>query len=160
MAAAMGTCTPKIGRDPCDGGDVGGVIACDGDCLPNVSPSQIGDEACDPWAYCEELEFDGGDCECPGDYAGLTGPECCDGMIADPPSPTGTAAECYRNEWVCDREYEYEVCGCGAGWEPAESDCVVSCDDEGGTFAFCSGWDGEWECPEGMVFRSTCTEGD
>ena len=151
---------------------MGGVITCLEDCLPNVEPSQIGDGICDQWAYCEELGFDGGDCECPGDYGGLNGPECCDGMTAAPPSPAGFAAECHYNEWFCYGEYEVcgcgtayfvfaEICGCGTDGETAESDCVSSCDDEEGTFAYCeSGSASEWECPEGMVFRSTCTDAD
>jgi len=151
--------------DPCDGGDVGGVIACDGECLPNVDTSQIGDGACDAWAYCVELDFDGGDCECAGDYAGLTGPECCDGRAADPPIGTGSAAECYLDEWHCEHGLveELAVCTCGstdgATPEMATSDCVNSCDDEAGTFPYCVFSD-HWECPVGMIFRSTCTDGD
>jgi len=142
-------------------GDVGGIIDCDRNCV--MTDGGVGDGWCEASLYCEETGFDGGDCECEGDYADFRGPECCD-IASGYSETTGERAACYTSEWVCEGwlGVELEVCTCGstddATPEMATSDCVSSCDDAEGTLPFCVYGD-HWECPVGTVFRSTCEEG-
>ena len=106
---------------------------------------------------------------CEGVYLPDHGPQCCDEQSPDPPlATTGIVAECRSGEWECLAGERYP-CRCGPWLDDvapvlAPSRCISSCDANDDTFAICVfndyGPDDHWTCPEGMIFRSTCTEGD